>query len=67
MASLVWFEIPADNIERAKSFYSALFGWTVEEFPGSPEPYLSIKNRGANNGGMRGLNPPRAHACMRRS
>lgn len=32
--SIVWFEIPADNIERARSFYGALFGWKIEPFPG---------------------------------
>lgn len=33
-SSIVWFEIPADNPERAKKFYSALFGWKIEKFPG---------------------------------
>lgn len=28
-----WFEIPADDLERAKRFYTELFGWTIEEFP----------------------------------
>lgn len=27
------FEIPVDNVERAKSFYSRLFGWKIEEIP----------------------------------
>ncbi|MGO8988603.1 MAG: hypothetical protein ACLQGU_10185 [bacterium] len=30
-STLVHFEIPADNVERAKSFYSTLFGWEVKE------------------------------------
>jgi len=33
-ANIVWFEIPADNPERAKKFYSTLFGWKIEKFPG---------------------------------
>ncbi|MGH2395448.1 MAG: VOC family protein [bacterium] len=33
-ASIVWFEIPADDVERAKKFYGALFGWKIEKFPG---------------------------------
>jgi uncharacterized protein len=33
-ANIVWFEIPAENIERAKSFYGSLFGWNIEAFPG---------------------------------
>jgi uncharacterized protein len=32
-ASIVWFEIPADNPERAKQFYGALFGWKIELLP----------------------------------
>ncbi len=32
--SICWFEIPADNPARAKKFYGALFGWTIEPFPG---------------------------------
>jgi len=31
-ASIVWFEIPADNPERAKTFYSNLFGWSINPF-----------------------------------
>ena len=37
MASIVWFEIPADNVERAKKFYGELFGWKVEKMPGAME------------------------------
>jgi predicted enzyme related to lactoylglutathione lyase len=33
-SSIVWFEIPADNPERAKKFYGSLFGWKIERFPG---------------------------------
>ena len=28
-ASIIWFEIPADNLDRAKKFYSELFGWKI--------------------------------------
>ncbi len=28
------FEIPADDIERSKKFYSDLFGWKIEKWPG---------------------------------
>jgi len=30
---LVWFEIPADDMERAKAFYGDLFGWKINAFP----------------------------------
>jgi predicted enzyme related to lactoylglutathione lyase len=32
-ANIVWFEIPADDIERAKAFYGKLFGWKIQPFP----------------------------------
>jgi predicted enzyme related to lactoylglutathione lyase len=32
--SVVHFEIPADDIERARAFYQGAFGWTVESYPG---------------------------------
>ena len=28
------FEIPADNVERAKSFYSKAFDWQISQYPG---------------------------------
>ena len=65
MDAIVHFEIPADNIERAKKFYSSIFGWDIQKFPmpeGSPDYYgvcttevdkkrMPIKP-GAINGGM---------------
>lgn len=33
-ANIGWFEIPADKPERAKKFYSGLFGWKITPFPG---------------------------------
>ena len=32
----VHFEIPADDVERAKAFYEALFDWKITEMPGFP-------------------------------
>jgi uncharacterized protein len=29
--SIVHFEIPADDVERARKFYSTLFGWKIEK------------------------------------
>ena len=34
-SSLVWFEIPADDLARAKQFYSKLFSWKIKPFPGA--------------------------------
>ncbi len=33
MATIVHFDVPAEDIERAKKFYSALFDWKFESFP----------------------------------
>ncbi len=33
-------EIPAEDIERAKSFYSELFGWNIERVEGPAEYWL---------------------------
>lgn len=55
-ASLVWFEIPAGNVERAKTFYGKLFGWKIEKFPGpTAKPYWHIDTGGGDDtpdGGM---------------
>lgn len=61
MDSIVHFEIPADDIKRASTFYKKAFGWTAEEFGGME--YWSLgttesneqgmpKNPGSINGGM---------------
>ena len=31
MSTIVHFEIPADDIERSKKFYTDLFGWKIEK------------------------------------
>jgi predicted enzyme related to lactoylglutathione lyase len=56
--ALVWNELASPNLDASSAFYSSLFGWTVAPFEGSPEPYLSIKNGDANNGGIRELTSP---------
>ena len=35
MPTIIHFEIPADDVERSKKFYSDLFGWKIEKWPGS--------------------------------
>jgi uncharacterized protein len=47
VANIVWFEIPADNPERAKTFYKNLFGWNINPFPGSGD-YWHIDTGGAD-------------------
>jgi uncharacterized protein len=54
--NVVWFEIPADNVERARTFYNKLFGWKVDKFPGPmTKPYWLIDTGTedvSRNGGM---------------
>lgn len=33
MDKVVHFEIPADDLNRAKQFYSSIFGWQLEDWP----------------------------------
>jgi hypothetical protein len=46
------FEIPADNIERAKSFYSKLFGWEIKEIPGMDYWMITTSGEKPVGGGM---------------
>jgi predicted enzyme related to lactoylglutathione lyase len=45
-ASLCWFDIAADDIGRAKKFYSSLFGWKIQPIPGLADDYLHIDTGG---------------------
>jgi uncharacterized protein len=38
--TIVHFEIPSDNIERANKFYNDLFGWKMEKMPGPMEYWM---------------------------
>jgi len=56
MPTIVHFEIPADDLQRAKGFYGKLFGWKIERFS-PPMEYWTIsttdeKGRKAIEGGM---------------
>jgi predicted enzyme related to lactoylglutathione lyase len=62
MDKVVHFEIPADDMARAKKFYSGVFGWKTEDVPGMEysmvhtvavdEKTRMPKQAGAINGGM---------------
>jgi len=47
-SSIVWFEIAADNVDRARKFYGALFGWKIERFPGMTD-YWHIDTGGGDD------------------
>jgi predicted enzyme related to lactoylglutathione lyase len=59
-ANIVWFEIPADDLGRAKSFYGKLFGWKIGPLPGMAD-YLHLDTGGPDaspDGGlMKRLHP----------
>jgi uncharacterized protein len=54
MARLVHFEIPADDMERAKTFYPELFGWKIAPSEVSSEYWMvsTDEGEGAVGGGM---------------
>jgi predicted enzyme related to lactoylglutathione lyase len=56
--ALSWNELSSPDLDASQAFYSSLFGWSVEPFEGSPQPYLTIKNGDRNNGGIRELDSP---------
>ena len=41
MSTIVHFEIPSDDIERAKNFYHDLFGWKIEKWAGTDDRQLT--------------------------
>jgi predicted enzyme related to lactoylglutathione lyase len=64
MRKVVHFEIPADDLDRAKSFYGSVFGWRLDTFPMEDGEYTGVTTTpvdeqtqtpiepGAINGGM---------------
>ena len=64
MQKVVHFEIPADDVERAKSFYGSVFGWELQTMQMEGGEYTSVKTTavdeqtqmptepGAINGGL---------------
>ncbi len=55
MFSVVHFEIPADDVERAQKFYGELFGWQIKKFTGpTPMEYWEVTT-GAEKGEMGSL------------
>ena len=64
MSKVVHFEIPADDLDRAKNFYGSVFGWELQTMPMNEGEYTSVKTTdideqtqlptepGAINGGM---------------
>jgi len=49
--TIVHFEIPADDVEKLRKFYSELFGWKIEKMPG-PVEYWTIETVPVDEKGM---------------
>lgn len=68
MRKVVHFEIPAEDLDRAKSFYDSVFGWQISTMPVPGGEYTSLVTTdvdqqtqmptepGAINGGMMARN-----------
>ncbi|MFA4825770.1 MAG: VOC family protein [Methanoregula sp.] len=59
MANIAYFEIPADNVDRAKHFYHTLLGWKIEPTKAPLDPakaaatqYQDITTGAAQEGTM---------------
>ena len=66
-ASLVWFEIPAENLERARGFYAGLFGWKINPFPAMKD-YWHIDTGGSDaspDGALMARMCPECHTQFR--
>jgi uncharacterized protein len=56
MPTIVHFEIPSDNLERTKKFYTELFGWKMEKMPGTDQReywtfFTTTNDRGSSSSG----------------
>lgn len=60
MGRPVHFEIQADDLERARAFYAAVFGWTFEDYSGFVgSPYLGVTTGAEGTPGISGGLQPR--------
>jgi predicted enzyme related to lactoylglutathione lyase len=50
VGNIVNFHLPADDVERAATFYREVFGWEFEPFAGSPVPYFVYQPNGEGAG-----------------
>jgi hypothetical protein len=52
-------ELPADDVERARAFYAAVFGWQTTAMPGMDDYFLFRSGEGRGGGiGTRGGTAP---------
>jgi predicted enzyme related to lactoylglutathione lyase len=63
MPTVVHFEIPADDLARAKDFYENLFGWKIQAFEGETQTkYMMVQTTDleGNQGVCGGMLPRQA-------
>ena len=46
----IFFEIQADDVARAVSFYRSVFDWKFSKNPGTPNEYFDIETGGSRGG-----------------
>jgi predicted enzyme related to lactoylglutathione lyase len=54
VGQIIHVELPSDDLERATSFYSQLFGWDLQQLPEMPD-YALFQDRAGESGGAIGL------------
>jgi predicted enzyme related to lactoylglutathione lyase len=75
MSKVVHFEIPVDDLDRAKSFYSSVFDWQLDTMPMADGDYTGVTTTpvddsqmptepGAINGGMMQRNETTPHPVI---
>jgi uncharacterized protein len=75
MDKVVHFEIPADDVGRAKEFYDSTFGWNLQDVDMNPGTYTVVMTTpiderqmptepGAINGGMMTRTPEASHPII---
>jgi predicted enzyme related to lactoylglutathione lyase len=61
MPTIVHFEIPAQDVQRAKKFYEGLFGWKIERMPGPTDYWMISTTSGQGGKGVDGGLMPKQH------
>lgn len=75
MDKVVHFEIPADDVARAKEFYASTFGWDLQDYEMGGGTYTIVqtvpvderqmpKEPGAINGGLMRRSPDTPHPVI---
>ncbi len=50
MAEIVWFEYVVSDVDRARTFYADLLGWSFERMDGYPGAYLMVDSKPVGGG-----------------